>query len=65
MGTRRVGRDLEHMTKKTNGLQNRLLLALPSSNLKRLMMQLEQIPCQHGQILMDADSSLDDVFFSR
>jgi CRP-like cAMP-binding protein len=51
------------MTKKTNGPQNRLLLALPSGNLKRLMMQLEQIPCQHGQILMDADSSLDDVFF--
>ena len=27
------------------------------------MTQLEQIPCQHGQILLDADSSLDDVFF--
>jgi hypothetical protein len=27
------------------------------------MMQLEQVPCEHGQILMDADSSLNDVFF--
>jgi CRP-like cAMP-binding protein len=27
------------------------------------MIQLEQIRCEHGQILMDADSSLDDVFF--
>jgi hypothetical protein len=63
MGTRRVWRHLEHMSRPTNGPQNRLLLALPSSNLKRLMTQLEQIPCQHGQILLDADSSLDDVFF--
>jgi CRP-like cAMP-binding protein len=27
------------------------------------MPELEQIPCQHGQIMVDADSSLDDVFF--
>jgi hypothetical protein len=27
------------------------------------MPALEQIPCQHGQILLDADSSLEDVFF--
>ena len=51
------------MTKPKNWPQNRRLLALPSSNLKRLMTGLKQIPCQHGQILMDADSSLDDVFF--
>jgi CRP-like cAMP-binding protein len=63
MGTGEFGRNLENMSRRTNGPQNRLLLALPSSNLKRLMTQLEQIPCQHGQILMDADSSLDDVFF--
>jgi hypothetical protein len=25
--------------------------------------ELEPIPCQEGQILLDADSSLDDVFF--
>jgi CRP-like cAMP-binding protein len=39
------------------------LLALPSSNLKRLMPELEQIRCQRGQVLMDTDSSLDHVFF--
>ena len=27
------------------------------------MSELEQIPCQEGQVLLDADSSLDDVFF--
>ena len=42
---------------------NRLLLALPSRNLKRLMPELEHIPCQRGQVLMDADSSLDHVYF--
>jgi CRP-like cAMP-binding protein len=39
------------------------LLALPSSNLKRLMPELEYVRCQSGQVLMDADSSLDYVFF--
>jgi CRP-like cAMP-binding protein len=43
--------------------RNRLLLALPSSDLKRLMPELEQIPCGRGQILMDADRPLDHVFF--
>jgi CRP-like cAMP-binding protein len=47
----------------TNWPRNRLLLALPSSNLKRLMPELEPIRCEHGQILLDADSSLDDIFF--
>ena len=51
------------MTQPKNWPQNRLLLALPSSNLKRLMTELKQVPCQHGQILMDADGSLDNVFF--
>src|SRR5258705_6592001 len=50
-----------------NGLpnwpRNRLLLALPSRNLKRLMPELEHIRCQRAQVLMDADSSLDHVFF--
>ena len=27
------------------------------------MRELEQIPCQHGQVLLDADGSLDHVFF--
>ena len=43
--------------------RNRLLLALPASNLKRLMSQLELVPCERGRILLDADSILDDVSF--
>jgi signal-transduction protein with cAMP-binding, CBS, and nucleotidyltransferase domain len=39
------------------------LLALPSSNLKQLMPELEHIRCQREQVLMDADSALDYVFF--
>jgi hypothetical protein len=47
----------------SNWPRNRLLLALPSRNLKRLMPELEQIRCERAQVLMDADSSLDHVFF--
>src|SRR6202163_4277382 len=43
--------------------RNRLLLALPASNLKRLMPELEQIRCEREQVLMDAESPLDHVFF--
>src|SRR3984893_1365035 len=43
--------------------RNRLLLALPSSDLQQLTPELERIRCQRGQVLMDADSSLDHVFF--
>src|SRR5580693_3093511 len=43
--------------------RNRLLLALPSSNLKRLMPELEHIRCDREQVLVDADSPLDHVFF--
>jgi len=43
--------------------RNRLLLALPARNLKRLMPELEHISCRRGQVLMDADSSLDHVYF--
>jgi CRP-like cAMP-binding protein len=43
--------------------RNRLLLALPARNLKRLMPQLEQVSCQRAQVLMDADSALNHVFF--
>ena len=46
-----------------NWPRNRLLLALPSSNLKQLMPELEQIRCRRDQVLMDADSSLDHIFF--
>ena len=51
------------MSALSNWPRNRLLLHLPAANLKRLMPELEQGPCQRGQILMDADSPLDDVFF--
>jgi CRP-like cAMP-binding protein len=46
-----------------NWPRNRLLLALPSSNLKRITPELEQIRCQSEQVLMDADSSLDHIYF--
>src|SRR5438309_9404435 len=48
---------------RPNWPRNRLLLALPPRNLKRLMPELEHIRCQRGQVLMDADGSLDQVFF--
>jgi len=51
------------MNASPNWPHNRLLLALPSRNLKRLMPELEQIRCQRAQVLMNADSSLDHVFF--
>ena len=51
------------MSAASNWPRNRLLLALPSRNLKRLMPELEHITCQRGQVLMDADSSLDHVYF--
>src|ERR1700689_2708001 len=47
----------------SNWPSNRLLLALPSRDLKRLMPELENIRCQRGQVLMGADRSLDHVFF--
>src|SRR5438477_9756808 len=51
------------MSAPSNWPRNRLLLALPPSNLKRLMPELEHIRCQREQVLMEADSSLDHVFF--
>jgi CRP-like cAMP-binding protein len=51
------------MNALSNWPRNRLLLALPSRNLKRLMPELEHIRCHRAQVLMDADSSLDHVFF--
>jgi CRP-like cAMP-binding protein len=51
------------MNPPSNWPRNRLLLALPASNLKRLMPELEQIHCQRGQVLMDADSPLDHIYF--
>jgi CRP-like cAMP-binding protein len=43
--------------------RNRLLVALSSRDLKRLMPHLEHVPCRREQILMDADGPLDHIFF--
>jgi CRP-like cAMP-binding protein len=51
------------ITRPSNWPRNRLLLALPSRNLKQLLPELEHIRCEREQVLMDADSSLDHVFF--
>jgi hypothetical protein len=47
----------------SNWPRNRLLLALSSSDLQQLLPELEQIRCEREQVLLDADSSLDHVFF--
>ena len=47
----------------SNWPRNRLLLALPSTDLAQLTPELEQICCEREQVLMDADSALDLVFF--
>src|ERR1700740_3434716 len=51
------------MSALSNWPRNRLLLALPPPDLEQLMPELEQIRCQRAQVLMDADSPLDHVFF--
>jgi len=51
------------MSAPSNWPRNRLLLHLPPADLKQLMAELEQITCQREQVLMDADSPLDHVFF--
>jgi CRP-like cAMP-binding protein len=51
------------MRPPSNWPRNRLLLALPARNLKQLLPELEHIRCQREQVLLDADSSLDSIFF--
>jgi CRP-like cAMP-binding protein len=51
------------MNALSNWPGNRLLLALPSRDLKQLLPQLDQIRCEREQVLLDADSALDHVFF--
>jgi CRP-like cAMP-binding protein len=51
------------MRASSNLSRNRLLLALPASTLKRLMPEIEHISCDRDQVLIDADSPLDHVFF--
>jgi len=40
-----------------------LLLALPPRNLRQLLPDLKLVQCQSEQVLIDADSSLDHVYF--
>jgi CRP-like cAMP-binding protein len=63
LGINANGAWLKGMDALSNWPRNRLLLALPSRNLTRLLPELEHIRCQRGQVLMDADSSLDHIFF--
>src|SRR6202022_2309623 len=51
------------MSAPSNWPRNRLLLSLPSSDRQQIMPELEHIRCRREQILMDADSPLDHVFF--
>ena len=51
------------MSALSNWPRNRLLLALPSSNLKQLLPELQPLRCQREQVLVDADSPLEHVFF--
>jgi CRP-like cAMP-binding protein len=46
-----------------NDIRNRLLLALPQRHLKKIQPDLERVRCESEQILIDADSSLDHVYF--
>ena len=63
LGTNANRARFKGMDALSNWPRNRLLLALPARNLKQLMPELEQIRCRREQVLMDADSSLDHVFF--
>ena len=51
------------MTDTPSWPQNRVLLALPRRDFKQLLPQLTRIPCRREQVLTDADSSLDHVYF--
>lgn len=44
-------------------LQNRLLLALPRSNLELVVPELQQIACERAQVLLDVESAIDRVIF--
>jgi CRP-like cAMP-binding protein len=51
------------MSDLTRRSRNRLLLALSARDLKRLMPDLEHVPCRREQILVEADGPLDHIFF--
>src|SRR5262249_32306547 len=54
---------VEYMNALSEWPRNRLLLGLPSRDLRRLIPHLEHVPCHREQILVDADSPLDHIFF--
>jgi CRP-like cAMP-binding protein len=56
-------RHLKRVNAPSDWPRNRLLLALPAANLEGLLPEFEHIRCQRGEVLMDADSPLDHVFF--
>lgn len=43
--------------------RNRLLLALPRPNLQLILPELQHIPCERAQVLMDVESIVDRVIF--
>jgi CRP-like cAMP-binding protein len=51
------------MTPTSTWPRNRLLLALPPRNLNHLLPDLDYVECRRQQVLIDADSALDHVFF--
>ena len=51
------------MSVPSNWPRNRLLCALPEQDLQELLPDLEHIELRREQVLVDADSSLDHVFF--
>jgi CRP-like cAMP-binding protein len=51
------------MNMVSNWPLNRLLLALPVDDLEKLIPKLEHIACQREQVLLDADGSLDYIYF--
>jgi CRP-like cAMP-binding protein len=53
----------EFLMRSNTWPRNRLLLALPSADLTRLMPALERVSCEREQVLIDVDCPLDHVFF--
>ena len=47
----------------SNWPRNRLLLALPPRNLKQLLPDFKLVECHSEQVLIDADSSLEHIYF--
>jgi CRP-like cAMP-binding protein len=51
------------MDAPSNWPRNRLLVALSESDFRQLQPELEFIECKREQVLVDADSSLDHIYF--